>query len=211
MMLVVRTSEELRRFVSTRRILWALGALVLSLVAMQVVPFGSRAMKALVPGGGVLDMEFAWSSRRAASLFEALGLSGRTLYRGFLGLNFVYAICSAWFQSLTISRLFLKAGLPERFGLVNMLPYAKAVFDLLENVLIFIALSAFSTSLPTAFPGLTITASLATSAKWILYYGCIAALVGLGTATSFATRRTRRNPPQKVPVDKDLCCSGNCL
>jgi len=193
--LLSRTSEELRRFVTTRRILWALGALVAVLVAMQAAPFGSRAMKALAPGG-TLDMAFYWSSGRAAILFEALGASGRELYRGFLGLDLVFALCSAWFQSLTVSRLFLRAGLPERFGAINLLPYAKAAFDLLENALIFIALTAF----PAPTPGLAMAAGLATSAKWILYYACIATLFGLGAATSLTAGRTARNPAAKGAV-----------
>ena len=159
-------------------------ALVLILGSMVSGDFiGEARLKEMTGGIGMLDMERWYTPAKAYATIEALGSAGREFYVWLSLLDLAVILSLGLMQSAFITFLFQKLSVPEKWLRLNLLPYARGLFDVLENcTLLFIACQY-----PRTFIRIAWIAGLFTMVKWIfmtISMGIILlALIGWGWKT----------------------------
>lgn len=148
--------------------------LVVILITMQ---FGTNGMKKFDPTAELLDMsKLGYSVTMVYGLLSRLGATGRLIYIQQLGIDILFAVVFALFQSVMISSLIKRSKADERLKILNLLPFLRSLLDLGENGLLLSILFQFPLE-----NSITVTAaSTVTIAKWIIYYLVMAVLFSLG-------------------------------
>lgn len=171
-------SKALQRYASLKYILITLGIFITTVAFMEAGPASSKELKVLSGGMGMLDMLFCYSQQQAYTMLDSIGEHGRFIYTALLGIDFIFAVAFMLFQSLIITLLMRRAGLLERFGILNMLPFLRSGLDILENVMLLTMIYNYPVRLRAA----AILASVFTLSKWIVFYALIALLFILITS-----------------------------
>jgi hypothetical protein len=142
------------------------------LVVVLVEIFVFIPIEASVPGYGILDYEFAWTSNQVEIILTAWGSSGidkqvAAIYWDFL---FIIGYVSLAFGLIVIA--FRKSeGRIQRIGTyITTVPFITGLLDVIENVFL-ILMANTSTSVSDPFP---LTASLSATLKFgFLFIGII--------------------------------------
>jgi hypothetical protein len=173
---------------SARTIVPAVLCVVVLIAVMEAVPFSTHALQRLSGGHGMLDMDFGYSPLFVRNFLTVIGSAGRAGYSSLLALDSLFALAFAVAQSLMISRLHRAAGLSDSFRALNLVPFMRAVLDLMENALLLSVLALFSVfSVPLA-----VVASSVTILKWVVYYAIIAVFCALGVLSAVRASLERR-------------------
>jgi hypothetical protein len=164
--------------------------LVLFLILFLVVFPMVSAQLALFSGGlHMLDMETGYSPEQAYQMIAAYGEQGRALYiTSALTADILYPLDYSLLFALLIVTTFLEAFPGGRMlRHLSLVPFATAVFDLLENAGIVAMLALY----PQQIPFLARAASFFTTLKWVfLIFTIVLVLVGfLGMGISRLKRR----------------------
>lgn len=114
-------------------------------------------------GKGYLDMRFGYSPDDTYKIIGGLDTSGRRSYLSFLGLDFGIIVFLSITLLLVIALLLKKLGMDEKWALSYLLPLARGVFDILENIFIMIILLNY----PERLNGIAEVGSIMTQLKWI--------------------------------------------
>ncbi len=174
MKLLNRLSDRAYSFASKQTGFFLLFLLVVILITMQ---FGTNGMKKFDSAAELLDMyKFGYSVTAVYGLLTRLTATGRLIYIQQLGIDILFAVVFALFQSMMISSLIKRSEADERLRILNLLPFLRSLLDLVENALLLSIIFQF----PVENPGLVTTASSVTMAKWIIYYLVMAVLFSLG-------------------------------
>lgn len=113
-------------------------------------------------GKGHLDMRFGYSPDDAYKIMGGLGISGRHSYLSYLGLDFGIIVFLSITLLLVTAFLLKKLGMNEKWTLSYLLPLARGVFDILENIFIMMILLNY----PKRLKGIAEVASIMTQLKW---------------------------------------------
>ncbi len=169
-----RLSDRAYNYASKQTFFFMLVFLVVILITMQ---FGSNGMKKFDHAAEMLDMNtFGYSVTEVYGLLTRLGATGRLIYIQQLGIDFLFAVVFALFQSVMISGLIKRSKADERLKILNLLPFLRSFLDLIENGLLLSIIFGF----PVENIMLVTTASVVTIAKWIIYYMVFVTLFSLG-------------------------------
>lgn len=169
-----RLSDRAYSSASKQTGLFLLFLLVVILITMQ---FGTNGMKKIDSSAELLDMnKLGYSVTTVYGLLTRLTATGRLIYIQQLGIDILFAVVFALFQSVMISSLIKRSKADERLKILNLLPFLRSFLDLAENGLLLSILFRF----PLENPILVTTASTVTIAKWIIYYLVVAVLFSLG-------------------------------
>ena len=171
------------QMLASRRLMAVL--LVVFLVLFLVVFPMVSAQLAIFSGGlHMLDMETGYSPEQAYQMIAAYGEQGRALYiTSSLTADILYPLDYSLLFALLIVTTFLEAFPGGRMlRNLSLVPFATAVFDLLENAGIVAMLALY----PQQVPVLARAASLFTTLKWVfLIFTTVLVLVGfLGMGVS---------------------------
>jgi hypothetical protein len=170
-----RLSDRAYSFASKQTGFFLLFLLVVILITMQ---FGTNGMKKFDPTAELLDMsKLGYSVTMVYGLLSRLGATGRLIYIQQLGIDILFAVVFALFQSVMISGLIRRSQAGDRWKILNLLPFARSLLDLVENGLLLSIIFRF----PVENLPLVTTASTVTTAKWIIYYMVVVTLFSLGT------------------------------
>jgi hypothetical protein len=169
-----RLSDRAYSFASKQTFFFLFFFLAVILITMQ---FGTTGMKKFDSTAELLDMNrFGYSAAVVTGLLTRLGSTGRLIYIQQLGIDILFAVVFALFQSVMISGLIKRSQAGDRWKILNLLPFLRSLLDLVENGLLLSIIFRF----PVENPALTAAASTVTIAKWIIYYLVMAALITLG-------------------------------
>lgn len=188
-------SGGMKRYANWKFILPLLFLLIIILVLMDRGPFGSGKLRELSGGTGMLEMQFGYSEVRAYAILEKLGSVGRQLYVKLLGLDFLFILVYAGFQSLLITALMKKANWNARLAKLNLLPLLGSALDIAENCLLLFLILSF----PIQHASVVRISSAVTAVKLAIYYGCMAVILILGYK-SIQQTQGRKNLKEKERV-----------
>jgi hypothetical protein len=112
-------------------------------------PISVPSLRALASGQTILDLRPWYAFTDAYALMFSLGEAGRSLYRSFLGLDFVF-LCAYGAGFSFLMSLLLKSASWNRGRLryANVLPLGIALADALENLATLAQLLAYPRPLP---------------------------------------------------------------
>lgn len=184
-------SGGIRPYANKRFILPVLALFILILAVLEASPIGEMRLKALSGGQGMLDMQFGYTAPHAYAMLGAIGEGGRRLYEQLLGLDYLFTVVYAALQTLLITALLRKAGVTGRLSMLNLIPFARCLLDIVENTLLMYVLARF----PVQHASLVAVCSGVTMVKLALNYGYMGMMFLLGALSSRGTvatlRRTR--------------------
>lgn len=173
-------SGGFKKFANKKYIVPVLLCFIALLFLIERGPFGSLRIKELSGGAGILDMRFGYSGAEAYSLLDKIGELGRNTYIRFLGLDFLFTLVYMLLQSLLITSLVAKAKLSARWEKLNLLPLARCLLDIGENLILIFLLMNYPVRLTT----LVTAASVITAVKLFINYAYVAIVFFLGALTS---------------------------
>jgi len=174
-----RLSDRAYSCASKQTGFFLLSLLVVILFTMQI---GTNGMKKFDSTAEMLDMnKLGYSIAIVYRLLTRLGSIGRLIYVQQLGIDILFAVVFALFQSVMISGLIRRSQVGDRWKILNLLPFARSLLDLIENGLLLSIIFRF----PVENLILVATASTVTIAKWIIYYMVVVTLFSLGTYSTF--------------------------
>ena len=168
----------------------AKGWLILVLLALNIlnivywlIPAEARLNDAS-DGTGLIDKEFGYTPQKVYEMVAAYGERGRTIYReNILRVDIILPFLLTSFFSLAISYLFrLGFNASSLYQLLNVIPLGAGLFDLLENVGIYLMLLIYP-STPQLLAWIT---TAFTIIKFILYISSLA-LLCVGVVAAFIT------------------------
>lgn len=114
--------------------------------------------------GDYLDGRFFYNSNDAYKIISDLGVTGRSSYLSFLGLDFGIIIFFSIIMLLVIAILLKKLKMNDKWTFVYLLPFARGICDTFENILIIPILLNY----PERLNVIANIASIMTGLKWIL-------------------------------------------
>lgn len=123
-------------------------------------------------GAGTIDMRFGYGSADIYQLFETLGVNGRNVYIKIWCIDVIFILCFALLQVYLMQWIMGRELLNSRWRHAVFLAYLRGLFDITEDVLLFIMLLDF----PHKLMWLGIAANAATLAKFVFLGGWLAAL-----------------------------------
>ncbi len=129
------------------------------------VPFGITAIQPYASHGGILDVEFFYTSEQAYERLASFGELGRATYLHILMGDLIYPTLLGSLLAVSIC-LIVKRLNPSHasWQYLALLPLTNMVCDYCENSLLFVLLLSYPTSLPT----IATVAGVATLAKNIV-------------------------------------------
>lgn len=175
-----KISEGMQRFANRKYMIPLAVVFIIILVLMEISPISSSRLEQISGGRGMLDMQFGYSPAQTYTLLNDLGLEGRQVYTGLLGLDFAFAVVFMLLQSLLFTNLLNRVGASPALKLINLLPFVRSALDMLENI----CLLALLFNHPNQLQGLVGLASTITMLKWIVYRAVIAIALILGVITT---------------------------
>lgn len=154
------------------------GLAVFVLFMIFVLP--QQAQKAQAYSGGTSpDTSYLYSASDLYSMAERYGPDGRAAYiYARFTFDLIFPLAYLFFLTTSLSWL-LARGIPEhsRWRLLNLFPFAGAVFDYLENISTSLVMARY----PATTPGVDLLAPVFTLVKWFFVNGSFVILV-LGAA-----------------------------
>lgn len=151
-----------------------LGLLIFVLFMIFVLPQQSQKAEAY-SGGTSPDTSYFYSVRDLYQMAEAYGEDGRAAYiYARFTFDLVFPLAYLFFLATSISWL-LARGLAEtsRWRLLNLFPFAGAVFDYLENISTSLVLGRY----PVETPVIDVLAPVFTLIKWFFVNGSFVLLI----------------------------------
>lgn len=181
-----RLSDRAYNFASKQTVLLLLFSLVVVLFTMQI---GTNGMKKFDSTAEMLDMsKLGYSAAMAYGLLDNLGSTGRLIYIQQLGIDFLFAVVYAFFQSVMISGLMKRGQVDTRWQPLNLLPFLRSAFDMMENCFILSIIFQY----PARLIGLVTIASTITVIKWVVYGVVIITLLSLGASNAMKTMASKK-------------------
>lgn len=140
-------------------------------------------------GTGLIDKEIGYTPQRVYEMVAAYGERGRAVYRdNILTVDIILPFLLTSFFSLAISYLFrLGFNLSSSYQLLNVIPLGAGLFDLLENVGIYLMLFIYP-STPQLLAWITTSFTMI---KFILYISSLALLCVGVVAVSITVFRAK--------------------
>jgi hypothetical protein len=160
---------------------------IVIIVSMEKSPVNSAALKRLNAGIGMLDMQFGYSQLQVYNMLDIIGLKGQQHYSEFLGIDFVFSVVFMLLQALLITVLLKKAGVDEKFAILNLLPFVRSALDIIENCFILTIIFSY----PIKLPLIVQLSSTATMLKWIIFSVIVAVLLLLTALITLKTINTK--------------------
>lgn len=158
---LVNLSKRMERVSAKQRLVFGILVMIVGpLTSGHLV--GAEKLKELTDGIGMLDMEFWYSPAKALATIDALGSEGREFYGWLLVLDFAVIIAFGLMQSAFTTYLLQKLSVPERWLRLNLLPFIRGGFDVVENCCLLLLVLRF----PAPLTGVARIAVIATSLKW---------------------------------------------
>lgn len=111
----------------------------------------------------LLDMRFHYNSREVLQVFDTIGNEGRIAYQNFLILDFVFIVCLL-ISMLTVTYVIFEQPVIQKIFM--MVCILRAIFDILENILLYRLLSHY----PEFHPNMAWLCSWFTTIKFIMLY-----------------------------------------
>jgi hypothetical protein len=181
-----RLSDRAYNFASKQTFFFLLFCLVVVLFTMQI---GTNGMKKFDSAAEMLDMsKLGYSAAMAYGLLENLGSTGRLIYIQQLGIDFLFAVVYALFQSVMISGLLKRGNVDEKWHPLNLLPFLRSAFDVVENCFLLSIIFQY----PARLAGLINIASTLTVIKWVVYGAVMITLFSLGASTVMKTMASKK-------------------
>jgi len=169
-----KLSNRLYTFASKQAFFVLLCFLVVILISMQ---FGANGMKRIDSAYEMLDMRhFGYSQVVVYDLLTRLWSTGRLIYKQQLGIDFLFAVIFALFQSVMITGLMKRSNVNESWRVLNLLPLLRSGLDVIENCLLLAIIFRF----PEQLQGMVVLASMFTLLKWFVYVLIMGTLFILG-------------------------------
>ena len=164
-----------------------IGLLVFVLFMIFVLP--QQAQKAEAYSGGTSpDTSYIYSARDLYQMAKDYGAEGRAAYiYARFTFDLIFPLAYLFFLTTSISWL-LSRGLAEtsRWRLLNLFPFAGAMFDYLENISTSLVLGRY----PAQTPVVDVLAPVFTLVKWFFVNGSFVLLIIAGIL--FLWKRFRR-------------------
>lgn len=114
------------------------------------VPFGITAIQPYASQGGILDVEFFYTSRQAYERLASFGDQGRAAYLHILMGDLVYPALLGSLLAVSICLIVKRFNLHHAsWRYLALLPLANMACDYCENSLLLILLLSYPASLPT--------------------------------------------------------------
>jgi hypothetical protein len=176
--MMAATTDVAAAWATRRRTVWAVVALVVSLVALSASDHHLAGFGAATK----LDLRFGYGVAEVVELFHAYGAGGRHAYAINLAIDTVYPLALAAAAILLTARAF---GATRRWPWLA--PSAFAVLDVVENALLGVALRRFPD-----VPPFVAVASPVTQLKLVSFVLTLA--VGLAAAAVLARRAIASGP-----------------
>lgn len=169
---------------------WLAGISVVVFILFMVFVLPGQAEKAAAYAGdaGSPDTSFFYTPDKLYQIAEIYGEEGRQAYvQARFTFDLLFPIVYGIFLITTISWLAKQSSLGNtRWYLFNLLPVAGVIFDLLENGMATLVMSAYPDRLAAA----ALLASIFTPMKWFFVYGSFFALIILLGYWVYRTIRT---------------------
>lgn len=172
-----KLSNRLKRFSNRYYIIPLLVLLAIIVVLLDAHPSGTPGLKELSGGAGTLDGYFGYTVRQAYDLLGTIGPVGRGLYQRYLCLDWLLAVVFMLLHSLVITALLRMSKADGRWQWLNLLPFVRSAFDIVENGLLLALLLNY----PARLPFIAWAADVATVSKWVVFYFAVAATLILCT------------------------------
>lgn len=131
-----------------------------SLMAMKVY---ENIFQTYSNGAGTLDMKLSYNGSDIYQLFQSLGAGGRKVYIQIWCVDIVFIFCFALIQNYLLKWIMGKEMLNGKWRFVLSVPYLRALFDMAEDIMLFILLINF----PSEFIRLGTISGVITSIKFI--------------------------------------------
>lgn len=180
-------TNRVYQFSSKKAFFILLPTLIVILVIMQG---GTNGMKAIDSSADMLDMRhFGYSETVVYDLLTNLGQAGRQIYIRQLGIDYIFAVVYALFQSVMITGLMKRSGASLSIRPLNLLPYLRSALDMIENCLLLPIILQF----PVKLPALVAVASTFTLLKWFVYALVMLTLISLGVYMSTKSMAAKRS------------------
>lgn len=135
--------------------------------------FGEGRFKEITNGVKLIHSNFYNSYEDILKFFATIGLNGLKSYTNLLLIDFIVIISSFLFQSILIRRLLSIIKKEEKLKILLILPLAKSLVDIIENLALILSLKC---------PNVTFLISIAQIAipiKWIFFTLTLFALTSL--------------------------------
>ncbi len=195
MNIITNLSNRVYRFSSKKAFFILLALLTVTLIIMQG---GTSGMKAIDSSAEMLDMRhFGYSDTVVYDLLTRLGQTGRQIYARQLGIDYIFAVVYALFQSVMITGLMKRSGASPSIRPLNLLPYVRSALDMVENCLLLPIILQF----PVELPALVTAANIFTLLKWLVYVLVMLTLISLGVYMSTKSMTARKS---LAKADKSL-------
>lgn len=176
-------------------ILLFIAAFIITQVLITIKPFGVDAIKSIAPDVNILELQFTYTPEDAHKTFIKLGEHGRNAYITFLLVDIFFIVAYTGLFTIIISAIVnyfkYRTRLPKFLWL---LPLSSGVFDLFENVFIYLQLKNFpneniviyeTINILTKIKGFTVILS-----ETIILIGFIAFLVSKFISKGYRKSRT---------------------
>jgi hypothetical protein len=148
------------------------------LIVLLVEIFIFIPIEAAVPGYGILDYEFAWTSKRVESIFSVWGTSGidNQLIAIYWDFIFIVGYVSLAFGLIGIVLRRSKGKIENIGTYITITPFLTGIFDVIENIFL-ISMTNNPTSVSKSLP---LIASLSATVKFgFLFIAIIYFVIGL--------------------------------
>lgn len=159
------------------RIILFVAMLVCVIVSNWLISSSSLGQPTLIQygdGTGMLDFKYYYTQEEAANALLSLGQEGVNIYTRILLIDFIFIISIAYVLGEFMRMMIKWLKLPKKYNRLSWLAYIRSGFDVIENVLILIALAL----LPVG-QGLLGYAGIVTSLKFISMAAYFVALIFL--------------------------------
>lgn len=140
-----------------------------------VLPGQAQKADEYADGAGSPDTTFFYTPEKLYEFAEIYGEEGRQAYiQARFTFDLIFPLVYGTFLVVTISWLVKRISLGStRWYLLNLMPIAGVIFDLLENGMASVVMHAY----PERQAGAAFLASIFTPLKWVFVYGSFAALM----------------------------------
>ena len=147
--------------------------LVLLLLLMYgfhgLFPFSVEKLASVSGGMGIPDARMFYTYPQLQAVFQHYGPEGRRIYLQLQWVDWVYPLVYSLFLASLLFAVYKKT----RLRYTVYVPFAAALFDYVENVLLRISILSF----PHMHKGIVQVAGLVTFAKWFLIFFAFSLLV----------------------------------
>ena len=164
------------RKINKTGVLWicAVIGFIVTLYMVEASSFGSAAVAVHNEGYGTFDMK-KYDYASVTDVLANMDSEGIRVYQKYYFADFLFIICFGLIQCMISSAVYKKNKLIYRRIAIGV-PIARGIFDVIENVLLFITI----TNYPKVSNGLIMIASISTQCKlWCIRIWVVMLLIGI--------------------------------